>query len=659
MPKIKNNMKNTLILFLLILLELLPFTISCQNSVTNLVQNSGFENGEGENPDGWVTTVFQNTNTYFAGIDNDESYEGKKSYKFSRIWKYGRGRIKLESETPIEISPGNKYLLSFWYKTEGINEYSESFDTRFVVESDSTPPLTYQKKIFNVNEWNQYFILLDILPNDAKSLKISFNTNILTKGSIWLDDIKFFEASKKDIEFFEQWRRQSISDVAGSTDNKAFKATGFYRVEKADDRWWIVDPNGNPTWGLGISGSPSPKLGEENPITQTEWFKNNYGNNRSEVNNKLYDIFMKESGFNSFAGWTSDEHALITKDKYSKGENFMSMTRVLGLSSATDDPNVFAKDRENNLLNKSGHEVVDPFNPEWKNKAREKAEKIISQYKDEPWFFGWFVDNEMSFEELYRYIWAQYSSLEFLKMLKDKYSSINLLNKSWSSKYNNYQYSSFEEILEVKPEPVEWDDPVWKDFSTFERIMMKEYIDFTYNLVKELDPNHLVISNRINLGPMPAIYRTIDLWGKYDIVCMNIYPDNNMIGFNPGEIEIMKMLHKGSNRPIIIGEWSVPAIDSKLYEFGKDPYDRPLDWSWPQVLRTQKERGEAYKVCIKQLASLDFIIGAGWFITYDVDNDKRRSNRGIINNKFELYQELVDSMKSANDDIKRAMKLQY
>lgn len=60
---------------------------------------------------------------------------------------------------------------------------------------------------------------------------------------------------------------------------------------------------------------------------------------------------------------------------------------------------------------------------------------------------------------------------------------------------------------------------------------------------------------------------------------MNIYPDNNKIGFNPGEIEIMRKLHEGTGRPIIIGEWSVPAIDSKLYEFGPDPYKRQLDWS--------------------------------------------------------------------------------
>jgi hypothetical protein len=152
---------------------------------------------------------------------------------------------------------------------------------------------------------------------------------------------------------------------------------------------------------------------------------------------------------------------------------------------------------------------------------------------------------------------------------------------------------------------------------------------------------------------MPHLYRTIDLWEKYDVVCMNIYPDNNLIGFNPGELEIMKKLYEGTKKPVIIGEWSVPAIDSKLYEFGKDSLNRSLDWSWPQVMRTQKERGEVYDICMKQLASLDFMLGAGWFKTQDVNTNDRRANRGLMNGNYELYRELTDQMKRTNEEIAR------
>ena len=54
------------------------------------------------------------------------------------------------------------------------------------------------------------------------------------------------------------------------------------------------------------------------------------------------------------------------------------------------------------------------------------------------------------------------------------------------------------------------------------------------------------------------------------------------------------------------------------------------------------------KSASKQLASLDFMIGAHWFKTHDVDTINRRANRGLMNGKYELYQELTDAMKRAH-----------
>lgn len=138
---------------------------------------------------------------------------------------------------------------------------------------------------------------------------------------------------------------------------------------------------------------------------------------------------------------------------------------------------------------------------------------------------------------------------------------------------------------------------------------------------------------------------------------MNIYPQNLKFGFSEGELAIMENLHKGTGKPIIIGEWSVPAISDELYGFGKDPHNRPLDWSWPQVVRNQQERGEVYKSCMFQLASLDFVVGAGWFKPIDVNSPTRRANRGLINGKFEPYREMIDSIKVANQVIREKLNL--
>jgi hypothetical protein len=651
-------MKNLSFSFLnLLLVIFLSFSWSCTKKPPNLVYNAGFESGSGENPAGWILSVPPHISTYQAGIDENIYRSGGQSYRISRNWANPRRSITLRTENPIGVDPEKNYLLSFWYRTDGIHEFPHAFSAQFLVRCENTPAVRYSKNIFTSEGWRQYFILLDNMPFDAESLELSFSTRINTTGSFWIDDIEFRAATKRDVASFERWRRQPIPAVAGNGGGRKFEATGFFRVEKADDRWWLIDPEGNPTWANAIAATTGPVPGPGMPVTQTEWFKEKYGTTSDEIHDRLYEIFMDSLGFNSFAAWTSDRYARITKARYEAGKPYMPMTRAIILATASDDPDVFVRDRDGNIKNRGEHSVPDPFNPVWRMAARKKAEQIIPIYRGEPWFLGWFVDNEMLFNELFRYIWSEYASLEFIKMLREKYGTIGELNRIWSSRFGEYNYSSFREILEDKPEPAEWDDPLWPDFAEFERKMVREYIDYTYDLVRELDPHHMIISNRFNLGAIDEIHRTVDLWGRYDIVCMNIYPDNNRIGFKPGELEIMRNLYEGTGRPVIIGEWSIPAIDSRLYEFGEDPHGRALDWSWPQVLRTQQERGEAYGICIKQLASLDFIVGAGWFITFDVDTQTRRANRGIFNSDLRLYRPLTDAMKKANNEVRTGLNI--
>lgn len=653
-------MKRPIILFFLTGLTTVTFLLTnCSpgGNSKNLTVNPGFEQDGAEAPAGWTINLPRNIVSHRLGADDSVAHSGEKSFRLAGVWAYPKRSATVKTSQPVPIDPLKDYLLSFWYRTEGITEYPESFTAQF--SFDCTPRVSYAKKVYNSEQWQEYFILLDYIPTDTKTVTISFGTNVNSQGAIWIDDVAFREATSKDVKAFETWRRQPLPEPIGVATGKQFGATGFFRVEQDADRWWIIDPNGRPGWGFGVAGTRGPTPGDDIQETQTSSFISRFGTTIQSVNRELYRIFTEECGFNFLAGWSADAHAAISKERFLAGQPYLPFTRVLGLSSASPDTTVYAKDRNGTLRNKPGHEVVDPYNPLWRKMAREKAGKLIQEYRDEPWFLGWYVDNEMSFDELFRYIWADYSSREFLNGLREKYLTAEALNRAWSSDTRTFNYAAFEDILADKPEPMGWNDPAWTDFAAFERRMMKEYIDFTYDLVKELDPNHLVISNRINLGPMPDIYRTADLWGKYDIICMNIYPDNNKIGFNPGELEVMRKLHEGTGRPVIIGEWSVPAIDSKLYEFGIDPFNRPLDWSYPQVLRTQQERGEAYDACIRQLASLDFMVGAGWFITFDVDKPDRRSNRGIIDRQYELYRELTDAMKKVHDDLKKTMGLTW
>src|SRR5690606_21095044 len=132
-----------------------------------------------------------------------------------------------------------------------------------------------------------------------------------------------------------------------------------------------------------------------------------------EENQRMYSIFLEDCGFNSFAGWTSDEYADISRERQREGKPYLPFTKAHELATAVRDSSVFPRDRHGHVLS-GGHAFPDPFNPLWRQKAREKAERLISGYRDDPSFLGWYVDNEIDFSELFRYVWSEYASREFL-----------------------------------------------------------------------------------------------------------------------------------------------------------------------------------------------------------------------------------------------------
>lgn len=640
----------------LFLLFLSFFLIKCHlenDSSVNLIVNPGFENPDDPVPTGWEIISSEETKIFQAAI-TEESHTGNQAMMFGRVWAEEWEMNGIKVKAPVVINPEHKYIISFWYKTVDIQEYPLPLVVRLNVHRHKEKLLRYDKNISTQKEWTQIQWLIDTLPPDAHSADIRFLLWIRTKGKVIIDDVELKVADDVDILNYTKWRTLPEPDIKADFNSKTFVPNGFFQVKENENRWWLVDPKGDPTWAIATMGE-FPGLSENGNVKLNEWFANNYQKNRMEYAKMQYDL-LETWGLNSFAGWTADEYAAITEERYNNNLTWFPLYRVLNFSIMGEDKDYYAKNRKGEL--KGGdHSFPDPFNPEWRADAREKAFERIANYKGKAWFAGWFMDNEIDYGSLFEYIWGEYSALQFKKYLENKYIDINRLNEAWSSDFGSYNYSSFEDILAEKPSPVEWDDPLYPDFVAFERIMMEEYINYTYNMVKEMDPDHLIISNRLNLGPMGSLHRTIDLWSKYDIVCVNMYPENLFLGFNKGELEILDWINEKTGKPIIIGEWSIPAFDSGLYDFGKDPFDRRLDWSWPQVLNNQKERAQAYRTCMLQLASKPYMLGAAWFKVLDVNSETRRANRGLIDDNHQQYDEFIKVFQSTNLEIKEKMGL--
>ncbi|MNI46726.1 Gellan lyase precursor [compost metagenome] len=121
------------------------------------------------------------------------------------------------------------------------------------------------------------------------------------------------------------------------------------------------------------------------------------------------------------------------------------------------------------------------------------------------------------------------------------------------------------------------------------------------------------------------MYDVLDIYAAaYDGIAINVYPGGLQTGVPEFALKQIKELHDLTGKPVMITEWSVPALDSGLYN---NPSN--LDFSYPENVDTQTERARQAAYVTAQLYNLPYVVGSHWFIWYDFNDSSRKANRGI------------------------------
>lgn len=87
----------------------------------------------------------------------------------------------------------------------------------------------------------------------------------------------------------------------GSDESRKFQATGYFRLEKANDRWWMVDPEGNGFITIGLNHPDESNLKYPHNI---DIWKKKYGSREKWIKDGLVKD-LNDWGFNTI-GWTQD-----------------------------------------------------------------------------------------------------------------------------------------------------------------------------------------------------------------------------------------------------------------------------------------------------------------------------------------------------------------
>lgn len=454
----------------------------------------------------------------------------------------------------------------------------------------------------------------------------------------------------------------------GLLGGETFEASGFFRTEKRNGRWFLVTPEGNPFFSLGVNAVTSglsqtyvegrdamfaalPKdnepmathfgKGDDRADTdasrgvafnQGRWFdfyganvERTYGGNDPQrwVSHSLDRL--KAWGFNTLGNWSDPAFG-----------NSQRMPYTLPLSIHGDFATI-----------KTGFDwwggMPDPFDPRFAMAAERAIAIAARDHRDDPWLLGFFADNELAWGghgegPKARYALA-YGTLRlttdvpakraFLKQLRDKYRNQQGLSKAWGIELQAWELMEdpgFEPPLPNPEHPA-----IEEDFKRFQRFYADTYFKTIADSMKWHAPNQLLLGGRF----AATVPEAIESCAQYcDVISFNRYTREPQHGLDMDQLRRL-------DKPVMITE----------FHFGSR--DRGPFWGGVSEVYKEEERGPAYATFVKKAAEEPLIVGAHWFQYLDQPAtgrllDGENGHFGLVGITDRPWQGFVDAVRKAN-----------
>ncbi len=417
---------------------------------------------------------------------------------------------------------------------------------------------------------------------------------------------KMLEVEAKDLASHES--PSDRNKWGGWASGPKFKATGYFRVEKVNGKWWMVDPDGRLFWSHGVV-RVTPHSGIT-PLDGRKHFFKDLPSSDSEFAQfyHTHDELLRPYYVKRNIKETYDYSAANILRKYGKdwkklyGEISHKRLKSWGLNTIANssDKDIFMMGKtpyidrfeikSPELVGSDGHwwKFRDPFDPAFRANIRKNLEERKDQLFD-PWCIGIFVDNELNWGEPNSHaIWTITSPENciakkvFVADLKEKYGDIENLNAIWGS-----EYKSWEDFLKstAKPPKGAYDDCV-----KFSYKVIDEYFKVIRNEIKFIAPHMLYMGCRY-AGIPEKNPEAILIGAKYcDVISYNIYRDTLDLRTCPVPVD----------KPIMIGEFHFGALDRGKFHTGL------------VSKKSQEDRAQSYYNYVESALKHPNVIGTHW-----------------------------------------------
>ena len=398
----------------------------------------------------------------------------------------------------------------------------------------------------------------------------------------------------------------------GWNTNHGGRATGKYRTEKQNGRWWLIDPSGNRCLHIGVVSL----YNSETPGSRAAYQKK-YRSLADWANQTTDEL--RANGFNGAGCWSSITEIRAAHHRFSYCAYIEPMGKFRDALKAQGD-----------FQGKVGwqgypNDIIRVFDPRFDAHIEAEAKKL-AQYANAPYCVGYFTDNELPWKN------------DALDRILTHYRAPDpgyLAAKKWL----NLRKGSSATLADIND----------ADRQAFTAYYIETYLQKVTRATRKYAPGKLYLGCRFNQHKEElaneALMRAA---GKYmDIISINHYHK-----WQPDTWQ-MQQWENWSGKPFLISEFYSKGEDSGLAnETGE---------GW--IVKTQEDRGYFYQNFIIELLKSRACVGWHWLSYQDSDptysgntSSNRNTNKGLYTYDYRPYDAALKPMQEINNRLYRLIE---
>jgi len=427
----------------------------------------------------------------------------------------------------------------------------------------------------------------------------------------------------------------------GWAEGPQLEATGWFRTEKADGRWWLITPEGHLFFSTGINcvGTGAYTFIEgrdgwyawlpdekEGPFSTMYGYAENvhswaepiggkgrtfnfygvnlirkYGENWKEPWREMVYARLTAWGFNTIANWSDKEVLEHTTIPFTATIHIKNVPLVEGATGYWS-------------------KMKDVYAPDFAKRVDQKVASAASRYARSPYCVGYFVDNELAWHGIKRGTLDspvdQPCRVALIATLKDKYGTIVGLNRAWDHDAEHWDGLNTPEKLNAAAQT---------DLNEFVYRFANRYFLIIHDALKKHAPNQLYLGCRFGGWEDDPIVEKACA-EVVDVISYNNY-SHGVAGPRWGQVNKL-------NKPAVIGEFHFGSLDRGMFH--------------PGLVATehQNARAKAYADYVRSVADHPAFVGCHWFQFLDQpatgrNLDGENFNIGFVTVTDTPYPEMV------------------